>query len=341
MKHFGHQRRHFRPFLARVNRCFIQCLAGCTEADIAYLFSEETAAVYYFDQPSRTAYMQGYGGCIPWPIVWMLSRHSKKFRFSSMQKPNIDGIMQGIRDWGEKVKWRWSLRNSTQEQNSIRRRVVGTGRPTRVCSDPKVPMDLKAWIGTLGRFLGDPCRAALRNAPVDELGMKLAWHNTSQLLKVATSFLKHSGLAAFPTDKDGGFACLDRNRVGDELLRGLTHDKYLEIPAYIGTVSVKVRGYKSICKSIVKATGDKSLLGALESQLVGGTFVSELQGNIKTHKGPGKVKFRLLHDCSRLASAPLGRWISAVIRPLLFDKYLHIATDTKMVIRMLSKVVFI
>ena len=59
---------------------------------------------------------------------------------------------------------------------------------------------------------------------------------------------------------------------------------------------------------------------------------------IKSHKDPGEVVPRILHNCADHPFQHLGRWISKILRPALHG-YTHIARDTNMILRQLTGLV--
>eukprot|EP00973_Karenia_brevis_P006658 904654-Karenia_brevis.AAC.1 len=85
----------------------------------------------------------------------------------------------------------------------------------------------------------------------------------------------------------------------------LTSDKYVQVIPDNLRVSEFHHKYFKICKDI--AGDDQGLLSALVSDLRREScFISPIQATVKTHKQPGEVKLRVLHNASRHPYLPLA-----------------------------------
>ena len=56
---------------------------------------------------------------VPWPIVWVLARFSRKHIFSSRKLPPPEWMRSAMQDFGQRIRWKWVFRNSSAPKPSI------------------------------------------------------------------------------------------------------------------------------------------------------------------------------------------------------------------------------
>lgn len=56
---------------------------------------------------------------VPWPIVWVLARFSRKHIFSSRKLPPPEWMCSAMQDFGQRIRWKWFFRNSSAPKPSI------------------------------------------------------------------------------------------------------------------------------------------------------------------------------------------------------------------------------
>ena len=152
-----------------------------------------------------------------WPLVWLLGRYSNKHIFLTRRAPNIVALAKQMRDFEQRVYWRWVFRKDPGSQPQFR--VKG---PIQRCY-AAVPPELRAWcarlrssvIGAAGR-----ARAAARFNPVHV--------NASAIDRAGLRLLRASRFQISKSDKEPGFTIAepsDYNAVVDSLLHNGAYEE--------------------------------------------------------------------------------------------------------------------
>jgi len=148
--------------------------------------------------------------------------------------------------------------------------------------------------------------------------------------------LRNSGWAAWPTDKDGGYAVLPRESIPGIYLSILQSDAYVEIPMRETQWDLMAAPMQGAIRAILKADAGRVTRSQLMgSCFVGATWVSRLKCTVKTHKQEGNVSCRAIHTTSSYIFTSIARWVSAVLREGMAP-YVHLLQDTRALIKFMS-----
>jgi len=218
-------------FEKRIARAFRSLVAGCSSTDLAFLINwrELLSRVYIFDDTTKSVRHPRHDllaeDGVLWPVVWLLGRHSKKHIFNSSKVPTLRGVHEAVRDFINRVKWRWSLRESAVPDWK------GSGKISKK-SPPfvdRVSDELDQWTVKLKQGFMEQ---ADRRRQILISGKNRTWSNLSKLVVFATKLLRSSDWIPVVSDKDGGFALVRRGAMANlsELLKA---DQYLGTPAYV------------------------------------------------------------------------------------------------------------
>jgi hypothetical protein len=162
----------------------------------------------------------------------------------------------------------------------------------------------------------------------------------SPLLKLALSTLHKSSFTAMPSDKDGGFVLVKRTELRKTMMGACKSEWYERAPFSVTTdagSTTERSAYFNLVKSIGHTTDDKQLVQKL-SQRRGKRF-STMSCTIKSHKCPGSVVPRLIHQSTNHHLEPLARWIVSVVRPKL-RTFKHLCKNTTELLNQLSLIDF-
>ena len=177
--------------------------------------STTTDAVYLFFPALKTSRL-----CtaeeLPWFVQFILGVFNKKHVFLPRVPPPVSCISKSLALWTNKVRWKYHMHDRENPYSFLRTR--GNTRPCEQemdCFSERFEAEfsseaLNAPIQSRHRFfrLKDPSRLRLR------------------LVNVAVHWLKQRHLTVLPTDKDGGFAVVNRGELDDEIMRVLNTSNF-------------------------------------------------------------------------------------------------------------------
>lgn len=235
-----------------------------------------------------------------------------------------------------KMKWRWQLRGNPEDQfTKLCQSLKGSRR--RRTPEPNFASigSLNAWTtgitDLVRRFVVTETRKAIpraRNGIYDR-----GWWNTSGLIKLAFRMLKASDLCPVPADKDSGFALVSRTALPNLISASLSPNFYYRLEGALPERALLDKFFH-LCRRIawLEAGDDEEardmIVRALQSARANSCLESQISLTLKTHKAPGSVKFRTLHDCSRSPFGPLARWVNLQLNSVIASMN-HIAKDTR------------
>ena len=77
----------------------------------------EKLAVYNYESKTLTSVQE----CkIPWPIVWVCTRYSRKHIFAKRKLPDLRWMHEELNQFCDKMKWRWIFRHDPSPQPSVK-----------------------------------------------------------------------------------------------------------------------------------------------------------------------------------------------------------------------------
>ena len=203
--------------------------------------------------------------------------------------------------------------------------------------EPKADeMDLRAVTAT--NMIHDRMFNLLRRRTQEYKGSRRSHeHNLLSIHKYAFRWIRESGFYAIQTDKDGGFCLLPRELVQQMMMDRLDPQKYA-VQTNVNEESI-MRQLHERSIALGDAFENKEMTKYLERILEesdSSKIKQTLLFNIKTHKGRGNIKFRLIHA----ATGHPGRGISNVIKLRIQDwekTFPHIFHNTDEVLKMINE----
>lgn len=143
---------------------------------------------------------------------------------------------------------------------------------------------------------------------------------TPELVRLALKWLELGRYTALPTDKDGGFAMVEKEALCAELLRCLDGSQYVRDRRGHMHADDLLHEYISLSKRIARVSSSDGLKRALLCQ-VGADSSSlyfGLAATVKTHKPRGRVQMRVLYTMRRGSPiAPGMRFVASRLTPFL------------------------
>jgi len=316
---------------------FRMLTSKCSRTDWCFLLSwrDLNRAVYVYNHKEATAVHPNHPGTptVPWPIVWVLARHSGKHRFLSPAYPKVQSIHQAVERFADKVAWQYHFRHSSPNPLPFKIKRVQTVKYSGI-----MPPELKAWTNSLKKKVHE---AAVQAITAVRSMKTHYWSNTPKLVQHALQMLYDRQWSVLKSDKDGGMVLVDANFLKCEFSRHLPADKYKPVPTWepFNSQESILGGFRRLVNEITIKSDDPSIKALLHRDVVArgaGAMASPLTATVKTHKQPGAVTLRIIHDCSNHPFQHMSRWISSMIRPWL-SQFSHIAKDTRTMLALLGK----
>lgn len=218
-------------------------------------YGELLEKVYVVDHESRSTRHPGRGE-LPWPVVLLLAGHSRKHVLLGRRPPVIADVGRACVDASNKLKWRFvhysgdrSRQQQQQQQRQQRqqqhyqqathhqheaqpmqqhphRRIKLRDMPaTLPCNSPHLPAELIAF----GRDLHRSMTRAARRSILSQKGKHATHSNFRQYHRAALRWISRADVAPVATDKDGGFALLQRQAIKDFVSEKLKPDTYMRV----------------------------------------------------------------------------------------------------------------
>ena len=98
-----------------VNSKFLAATANCGPRDWALLLHVDRLydRVYLLDSAARSAHRlsepprERSGTEVPWPVVWLLGGHSRKFVYLNGRMPTLQHLREDVWKCIHRLRWRW------------------------------------------------------------------------------------------------------------------------------------------------------------------------------------------------------------------------------------------
>jgi hypothetical protein len=293
--------------------------------DLGYTVSK----LYLYDPDQLTAWRVP-SGLLAWPAEFVACYHPKHI-FAPKRAPTLQHLSEQLNTFCNKVRWAYLFQNAPEDEF----RYLRDRRPTKPCPHPLPGPCDSLLVQAVHEVLDQGIRARTR-------AIKTRQFTRSRIIDIGLLYWKRSNWGLVPTDKDGGFAIVDKHKLQSSMTSMLdTSPNYIRkhrshllhhdiLAEYVGAV-----------KSFTRNEEDPSQLQlqrALLSSVRGSSELSafcKLQVTVKTHKNPGQVKYRAIHACPASPLAPGMRYLTFMIEQTL-RSLPHLAADSKAVARLLD-----
>lgn len=291
------------PYLKRL-------FQGIDVADLNWLLSDNVnSCLYQFDLNSKSVHRLTCSD-VPWPVIFLLGRRHKKFRFIANTAPRLSSLFSGIDDASSKLKWR-NFFAGNERRESIPRALVYKRRVTNFGgkTDPSLA-------GFCRRMSSTVVSAAAR-AIVSGNRKSMGHGNVLPIDRAGHAWLAASNFTACPCDKEVGYCLVDVKDFVQNQLTILSSSWYTEVsPDYLNDPYWRnslAPLYRRIASEICKIDS-RTTMTILCSSLGSGWsgLASNLIHTVKTHKCPGKVAFRPVHASASHPFVGLMSWINLV-----------------------------
>ena len=91
---------------------FAKLVRGASDVDLALLLSFHSLCnkVYMYNEELKACF-HPEPGMVPWPIIFLAGRYSRKHIFKPPSVPKLHGIRKAMHHFGCKLKWRWCCKD--------------------------------------------------------------------------------------------------------------------------------------------------------------------------------------------------------------------------------------
>ena len=301
---------------------FLELMRGASAQDWWWLKNyhllEEKVAVY--DPNSCEIHpVAAYG--VPWPIVWVLSRYNKKHIWASGKMPSVQKVEQEIRQFNDRVKWRWFFRHSQSSKPEI------TFKSHTRCREV-VDGGLQCWLDRLQRCLVEDAKRAIKHAK----WTKRKWSNVTPLIRWGLKLLRSSDWKTLPTDKTGAFVLVLRHQEAEIHQKIFQKSMYMQVADERRLMDLWYKSYFRAVNKVQKLEEDEALASQLRKTptLPGAKLPSKLSVTVKSTKPQGEVSVRNLHLSGGYAFKGLGVWLQKQLMNKLCELH-HLAQSAHQV----------
>jgi len=296
-------------------------------------FQSARDAVFVWDGfSSRPRHAEVGDDVCPWPVTFLLSQFSKKYIFNAGVVPKWNQVEGELLKFSNRLKWAFHFKdNNAPMEKSLAKVKRGEVQPYLIGGAVKPPpLEIQAFIQHLREWL-------LRKfTSVARWGKEHLGGNMLPVVKLAFGIMRSEGLAAGPTDKDGGFLVTK----AANLLK--VHSVVMTKPEYQQVFTSRVdweaisQQYLAFVQEAAVTLDKKELVRPLRSSLDApdALFSARVGLTAKTHKS--SLEWRNLHCCPKWKFASLSQWVASMVEERLRLLAPHILKDSMDLVRRLK-----
>jgi hypothetical protein len=295
---------------------FSTWVKGMAECDVLQLVKCGTASpqVFVFD-PSAAAVFRLPPGELCWPIEFLVSCFHKKHIFPCSRSPPLSELGSALRSWKNRTLWKYVFKAGLVEDTSSPWAWLKSPKPHVVECNVPVPPRVKDFVDVTADLVFNAAVKSRRRV------MKLRNHNlkTPELVRYSLQELRRCKWTPVLTDKDGGFALIEKEQLWALKLAAMNGPGYKVVYWHSKLEEEAYDQYFYAARALATKLEDRALLPALvhdRFHLKAGV-IAKLGCTLKTHKPPGKVKIRPLHCGYQHCMKPGMRYIASILRRAL------------------------
>ena len=245
---------------------------------------------------------------VPWPIVYVLARFSKKYIFFTGALPKTQMLSRDLVNFDAKQRFKHTLRHSDRPRPDYK--VPGPD----LMLDPEAAPEIKLWTANIKNTIMDTvsyCRETASSAP--------KFRNQIPLVKLGLKLIRDGEWVPIQNDKDSAYTLVRNSDLGKITLAQLNKPIYKLVELRNDDITMWSDHAKNLAGKIAKASSDTYLKSYLSRSLNRrrATAVAELQIKCKSHKQPGEVGFRFISATSAYKYAGLSLWLAKQCRIIL------------------------
>ena len=230
-------------------------LRDCSAKDVEFLcdFDNMIARVSVYD-PVEMGVSNVDTSAVAWQAIWLLTRHNLKHRYVGAKLPSISSALEKIREFENKLKWRWTFRHNAEEQPKF---FIKT---KTVCNEV-VDSGLQYWLRLLRKSTIDGVMRARRVAA----SCREMWMNRNPIVLEGLRWLKTSRFRPVATDKTKSWVLVDRDDYNVMLTKIHSRPEYRRTLFTAGDERILRAKYVKLATRIGQFEGDSTMKEVLKS----------------------------------------------------------------------------
>ena len=187
---------------------------------------------------------------VPWPIVWLLSRYSRRFIFVAGKIPKAVDYVKDLTLFGKKIAWRWVFRNEAGSTRLVKNKYKKEMQWPDACIAPEIDLIT----GAVRTAVLDAVRKANAIANV----RKTSRSNRPPVVRVAERLLSSMAVTPVANDKDSGYSLVKDHDLEKVLTDILNTDRYAviskeKLKSLEAILNSRVFGQANVLKKIADA----------------------------------------------------------------------------------------
>ena len=306
-----------RPTFSPLIRRFMYLMRGCPATVWPALINlESQVSQKLFNYSVETRSLSPVIG-LPWPVQWLLTHHSPKFRYCSAKRPNLGWLLHDSRQAIHSFLWRSHLSGGGPLPLVSRPR----SRNLPLCM-PMVGTIEHRWSTHFLRVLQSVARGCQHSS---------AHVNTYGLFRLALRQLKCVGVVALPLDKSPGYAIITPQQFPAVEALAVSAEHYCA--SYPPDLERLATEYRSLARSVgglYDEDSGKTLASNIAASFNVSYVVSPLKILVKSHKPSGEVGVRTIHAGFQHSFRGLSMWVHKTLQPSV-DNLSWVARDSNQV----------
>ena len=294
-------------------RKFNQLLVGapCNVLPSLANFSHLSSGIGLYDP--RTKSLEPLPKSIPWPVIWLLLTHSFKHRFCSSAVPDFTWLRNGLASFFNRAKWRLYFERNPSSGSRLPKSFTGSVPHCGHIVDP----DFELWSK---RFRARVMRHAV------SYSRHMQYSNSFGLQRLALRLLRNLPYFVVKDDKASGFSFIHSSYVQEFHRLALKPPLYQPVhPQYIG-----LNGLQRQCSSLafrIQKLEDRPGLASRIFPDPALPVATSLGTTLKTHKDPGEIVPRTIHQSLTPVLTGFSQWIVSNLKPHV-DNLSHLMPDS-------------
>ena len=291
---------------------FLQLINGASQHDISWFLDCAQVSLRTAEYVHNTCSMtQAYH--IPWPVIWLVSRHSRRHIFLTRASPNSNLILDQLKNFQAKMRWRYKYRH---DDSDIPKIII----KKKTCEPPSDPIDpvLRRWFMRVSSAVAKAAADGIASTKYNR-----SYCNTMPLFRAAVRIYKSSPYAAIPNDKDSSYSFVKIADIPDIALKFVNPGRCVEVTKAAASIQWSMAW--ELSRRIASLEEDPEMAAMLNRSLnqPAATVVAELQIKIKSQKPAGEVSFRCIHGSAGYPYAGIAAWAIIAIRAILQRELAH------------------
>ena len=224
----------------------------------------------------------------------------------------MESLGQALSNFENKLRWRMMFHDAPERKWS---HLCTRGSQVAPCN---FPMDdhVEQFFIEMKTDVFEACRKAAGRWRALRTGIAAR----NRIARLAIAWLRKGSIGALPTDKDGGFALLPKVQIQRQFAQIVNSVHYVRIPWSFELDKELFCDFSLLIQKLGRLLKDeewvRSMLHDGKTRGTGG-MISRMGATVKTHKPPGEVALRAIHQSHTSPMKPAMKWVAGIMSPVI------------------------